>query len=467
MDWQQTLQTVLSSLLPQQPPQPVAPAPPPPPQPSLGSVLGSILGGAAGASQWSDGTHFAPPPPQAKLPMGQGALTLAAVQQLASLLQQQQTAAPQQLQAPQAQQVQHLLRQVQQPQLEQQVQQPQLELQQVQQQDTQQAQLQQTQQQQAQQQHAQQQQEQPPLDGFAAFAPVAQALVSAPSVASAGAVAASGAASGGAPARQEAQNPALVRRAPGDDSSYNQLAPAVQQSGLEDAAGATTDTGGSGPGDASVGPASEAQPQQPGSELPTEELVRQVAAALPDLTHTAALLRKAAEQLQAHLAAQRLLQGEAAALAAQLPGARVLAGPNAGVDGRSQCKLGLGGRSGGQHLDARQLEPVSERPWGAQEDGKLGTSRASRAGVTELDVLNAIHKHAPHPCFAEVAELCVTTLLGLLDGVGKSPRSGAAAGEAAAAQPGPEPFAPAAAPQDELVGTAPAGAGLPSAVPRG
>lgn len=327
IDWHQQLQTVLASLLPQQPPQPVAAAPLP--QPSLGSVLSSILGGSAGTSQWSDGTPFAAPRLQQQLT--QGAVPLAAVQQLASLLQQQPAATRQ---TPQAQQLHHLLEQAQHVQQAQQEQQQQ-HIQQVLQHAQHNPQVQQGQQAQA-----QQQQEQPPLDGFAAFAPAAQQLVSAPSGASAGVAAASGAASGSLPGAQQVQEPARLQRGSGDDSSYNQLALAVQQSGPETTAAATTDTGGSGPGDGSVGPASENQPRQLDADLTTGDLVRQLVAVLPDLSQTAALLRKAAEQLQAHLAAQRLLQGEAAPLAAQLPGARALAGPNAGAVRAGMAGLG-------------------------------------------------------------------------------------------------------------------------------
>lgn len=78
-----------------------------------------------------------------------------------------------------------------------------------------------------------------------------------------------------------------------------------------------------------------------------EDLEQQLLAALPDLSETASLLRTAAQQLQAHLLAQRLLRKEAAALAVQLPGACQLAGVNAGGRLGGRCAaLGWGGLVG-------------------------------------------------------------------------------------------------------------------------
>jgi len=77
------------------------------------------------------------------------------------------------------------------------------------------------------------------------------------------------------------------------------------------------------------------------TSLTVESLEQQLLAALPNLSETVALLRKAAGQLQAHLQAQRLLRGEAAARAAQLPGACQLAGVNAGARLGWLCEGGI------------------------------------------------------------------------------------------------------------------------------
>lgn len=83
-----------------------------------------------------------------------------------------------------------------------------------------------------------------------------------------------------------------------------------------------------------------------------QQLEQQLLAALPDLSQTADLLRRAAEQLQAHLLAQRLLQEHAVPLAVQLPSSCQLLGAHAGAAGWVHWVLGSQLAEGGGLLIA-------------------------------------------------------------------------------------------------------------------
>ena len=144
----------------------------------------------------------------------------------------------------------------------------------------------------------------------------------------------------------------------------------------------------------------QAQPEK------ADQLELQLLAALPDLRETAGLLRKAASQLQSHLLAQRLLKERTAQLGPKLPGSCQLLGVNAG-----------GWR--GTWL-AHNLQNMGASAWHVWSSLNLWRGvRGAPCTVCERNLL-ATHSLPPgrQPSCVELAELCCTTLLTLLDGEG-------------------------------------------------